>query len=283
MLVFNRAVERGFGRERLSRLVISTDRARQSLTLDNGIEIVGYSSFSAIPSGHFLHRRRRLHRRSGSRRDRIQRLFFRRRGAYSRAVCDPHPHASASDASPDRYSRTADQHIDTDARPSDTDTQARTNRNRHSSSTNGHPRHADSRRPIPPNSDTRPANRYTDIHSDSADTHSGTTYAPTATPIPAAYRVDSLDWGVQGPEGDKIVVRFTLDVVNDGEVRRDSDTPVFGIVNEGDQTEVATIPPVEWRRKHDIAVRHQIRYRPSAVEVAGRGRRIFGRTGSARI
>ena len=68
--------------------------------------------------------------------------------------------------------------------------------------------------------------------------------APTATPIPAAYRVDSLDWGVQGPEGDKIVVRFTLDVVNDGEARRDSDTPVFGIVNEGDQTEVATIPPL---------------------------------------
>ena len=37
-------------------------------------------------------------------------------------------------------------------------------------------------------------------------------------------------------------MRFTLDVVNDGEARRDSDTPVFGIVNEGDQTEVATIP-----------------------------------------
>ena len=33
-------------------------------------------------------------------------------------------------------------------------------------------------------------------------------------------------------------------MVNDGEARRDSDTPVFGIVNEGNQTEVATIPPL---------------------------------------
>lgn len=67
---------------------------------------------------------------------------------------------------------------------------------------------------------------------------------PTATPIPAVYRVDSLNWDVQGPEGDKIIVRFTLNVVNDGEARRDDDTPVIGIVNEGGETEVATIPPL---------------------------------------
>ena len=180
MLVFNRAVERGFGREWLSRLVISTDRARQSLTLDNGIEIVGYSSLSAISSGHFLHRRRRLHRRSGSRRDRIQCLFFRGTGAYSRAVCDPHPHAGASNASPDRYSRTADQHIDIDARPSDTDTQARTNRNRHSSSTNGYFRPTDPNTDTS-NSDTRPTNRYTDIYSGTTNTHSGTAYSDIDT------------------------------------------------------------------------------------------------------
>ena len=53
-----------------------------------------------------------------------------------------------------------------------------------------------------------------------------------------------MDWGVQGPEGDKIVVRFTLNVVNDGEARRDVDTPIIGIVNEGGETEVATIPPL---------------------------------------
>ena len=67
---------------------------------------------------------------------------------------------------------------------------------------------------------------------------------PTGTPIPAVYRVDSLNWESQGAEGDKIVVRFTLNVVNDGETDRDEDTPIIGIVNEGGEMEVAAIPPL---------------------------------------
>ena len=67
---------------------------------------------------------------------------------------------------------------------------------------------------------------------------------PTATPIPAVYRVDSLDWDIQGPQGDKLAVRFTMKVVNAGEAARDVDTPVLGIVNEGEESWVATIPPL---------------------------------------
>ncbi len=45
-LVFNRVVERGFVMLWLSRLVLSTDRARSYLALDIGIEIVGHPSCS---------------------------------------------------------------------------------------------------------------------------------------------------------------------------------------------------------------------------------------------
>ena len=67
---------------------------------------------------------------------------------------------------------------------------------------------------------------------------------PTSTPIPAVYRVDSLDWDIQGPQGDKVVVRFTMEVVNEGEAARDVDTPVLGIVNEGEEDWIATVPPL---------------------------------------
>ena len=67
---------------------------------------------------------------------------------------------------------------------------------------------------------------------------------PTSTPIPADYQVDSLDWDVQGPEGDKIVVRFTMKVVNSGESARAVDTPVMGILNDGDLLGVASVPPL---------------------------------------
>ena len=40
------------------------------------------------------------------------------------------------------------------------------------------------------------------------------------------------------------MVRFTMKVVNGGEAARDGDTPVMGVLNEGDLSEVASVPPL---------------------------------------
>ena len=69
--------------------------------------------------------------------------------------------------------------------------------------------------------------------------------APTSTPIPAAYSIEALDWDVQGPEGDKIAVRFTLKVVNEGEAGRDDETSVMASVNGIDLESVAEIAPLD--------------------------------------
>ena len=66
----------------------------------------------------------------------------------------------------------------------------------------------------------------------------------TATPIPAAYVIDSLDWDIRGPEGDKIAVRFSMQVVNEGEAGRDVDTPVNVIINDGAESEATSVPPL---------------------------------------
>ena len=66
----------------------------------------------------------------------------------------------------------------------------------------------------------------------------------TSTPIPASYRIDSLDWDIKGPEGDKIAVRFTVKVTNVGEVQRPGDTPVNVVINAGARTEVTVAPPL---------------------------------------
>ena len=66
----------------------------------------------------------------------------------------------------------------------------------------------------------------------------------TSTPLPASYRIDSLDWDIKGPEGDKIAVRFTVKVTNVGEVQRPGDTPVNVVINAGARTEVTVAPPL---------------------------------------
>ena len=66
----------------------------------------------------------------------------------------------------------------------------------------------------------------------------------TATPIPASYTIDSLDWDIRGAEGDKIAVRFTLKVTNEGEAQREGDTSVNAMINGGERTEIAIAPPL---------------------------------------
>ena len=66
----------------------------------------------------------------------------------------------------------------------------------------------------------------------------------TATPIPATYSIESLDWDIRGPEGDKIAVRFNMQVLNEGEMERDSDTSVKVIINDAAALEVTKVPPL---------------------------------------
>ena len=68
---------------------------------------------------------------------------------------------------------------------------------------------------------------------------------PTATPIPASYSIEALDWDIRGPEGDKIAVRFTLKVVNEGKAARNDDTSVMASVNSVDLESVAEIAPLD--------------------------------------
>ena len=53
-----------------------------------------------------------------------------------------------------------------------------------------------------------------------------------------------MDWDIRGPEGDKIAVRFSMQVLNEGEADRQSGTPVLAIINDDPQTEVASVPPL---------------------------------------
>lgn len=66
----------------------------------------------------------------------------------------------------------------------------------------------------------------------------------TATPVPASYSIEALDWDVRGAEGDKIAVRFTLKVSNEGEASRTEGTPVMATVNGVEVDSVAEIPPL---------------------------------------
>ena len=68
---------------------------------------------------------------------------------------------------------------------------------------------------------------------------------PTATAIPAVYSIDSLGWENMGAEGDKIAVRFTLRVVNEGEAGREAATPVNASINGADEIAVANVPPLD--------------------------------------
>ena len=68
---------------------------------------------------------------------------------------------------------------------------------------------------------------------------------PTATAIPAVYRIDSLGWESRGAEGDKIAVRFTLSVVNEGEAGRVSGTPINASINGAAAIAVADVPPLD--------------------------------------
>ena len=67
---------------------------------------------------------------------------------------------------------------------------------------------------------------------------------PTSTPapLPAAYRIESLDWDIRGAEGDKIAVQFTLKIANEGEARGEDGTPVHAEINGGASMEVAVVP-----------------------------------------
>lgn len=62
--------------------------------------------------------------------------------------------------------------------------------------------------------------------------------------VPASYSIESLDWDVRGPEGDKIAVRFTLKVANEGAASREGVTLVSATVNGQEVDPVAEIPPL---------------------------------------
>lgn len=76
-LGFNRVVGRGFVMLWLSRLGLSVDRARQSATLESGIENASHPSCSVISDGRFVHRRGGLYGFGCCRGDWFQRLHFR--------------------------------------------------------------------------------------------------------------------------------------------------------------------------------------------------------------
>ena len=75
-LVFNRVVGRGFVAWWLSRLGLTVDRARQSLTLESSIEIASHPSCSVIANGCTVRCRGGLHGVGCCRGDRYRCLQF---------------------------------------------------------------------------------------------------------------------------------------------------------------------------------------------------------------
>lgn len=93
---FDRVNGRGFVAWRLSRLDLSADRARQTSTLESGIEIASHPSCSVIPNGCFVHCRGDLHGVGCCRGYRFQRLHVGRR-TYRGAFPDSDSNARPGD------------------------------------------------------------------------------------------------------------------------------------------------------------------------------------------
>ena len=99
-LIFDRVNGRGFVVLWLSRLSLSADRARQSSTLESGIEIASHPSCSVFTDGCIVHRRGSLHGLGCRRGYWFQRLHFGR-GTDRGAVRDTDTDSCAADGSAD--------------------------------------------------------------------------------------------------------------------------------------------------------------------------------------